>query len=60
MTSLPFEVIFESTGQSRLVALLGELYWVLARIYPKMFAYQFLLEAEVTTVLDPAASGPGP
>jgi len=51
-TSLPFEILFESTGQSRLVASLSELYHLLARIYPKMFAYQFLLEAEVTTLLD--------
>jgi len=53
VTSLPFEVLFESTGQSRLVALLSEAYHVLARLWPKMFAYQFLLEAEGTTVLDP-------
>jgi 2-polyprenyl-3-methyl-5-hydroxy-6-metoxy-1,4-benzoquinol methylase len=51
-TSLPFEVIFESTGQSRLVAALSEVYHLLARIYPKLFAYQFLLEAEGTTLLD--------
>jgi len=51
-TSLPFEILFESTGQSRLVASLSELYHALARVYPKMFAYQFLLEAEVTTLLD--------
>jgi 2-polyprenyl-3-methyl-5-hydroxy-6-metoxy-1,4-benzoquinol methylase len=58
VTSLPFEVLFESTGQSRLVALMNELYWVLARLYPKMFAYQFLLEAEVTTVLDRKSPAP--
>jgi 2-polyprenyl-3-methyl-5-hydroxy-6-metoxy-1,4-benzoquinol methylase len=51
-TSLPFEVLFESTGRSRLVAGLSEAYHLLARAYPKMFAYQFLLEAEGTTVLD--------
>ena len=53
VTSLPFEVLFESTGQSRLVAALSEGYHLLARLWPKMFAYQFLLEAEGTTVLDP-------
>jgi len=58
VTSLPFEVLFESTGQSRFVAALSEAYHVLARVYPKMFAYQFLLEAEVTTLLDEAAEGP--
>jgi len=55
VTSLPFEVILESTGQSRLVAALSWCYHLLARAWPKMFAYQFLLEAEVTTLLDPAA-----
>lgn len=54
VTSLPFEVVFESTGQSRLVAGLSYLYHLCARVWPKMFAYQFLLEAEVTTLLDPA------
>jgi 2-polyprenyl-3-methyl-5-hydroxy-6-metoxy-1,4-benzoquinol methylase len=56
VTSLPFEVAFESTGQSRLVAALSAGYHLVARIYPKLFAYQFLLEAEVTTLLDTAAS----
>jgi 2-polyprenyl-3-methyl-5-hydroxy-6-metoxy-1,4-benzoquinol methylase len=56
VTSLPFEVIFESTGRSRVVAALSELYHLLARAYPKMFAYQFLLEAEATTVLDPEST----
>lgn len=58
VTSLPFEVMFESTGQSRFVAALSEAYHVLARVYPKVFAYQFLLEAEVTTLLDQAAESP--
>ena len=53
VTSLPFEVVFESTGQSRLVAGLSYLYHLSARIWPKLFAYQFLIEAEVTTLLDP-------
>jgi SAM-dependent methyltransferase len=53
VTSLPFEVVFESTGQSRLVAGLSYLYHLAARVWPKLFAYQFLIEAEVTTLLDP-------
>ncbi|MFN0008384.1 MAG: methyltransferase domain-containing protein [Planctomycetota bacterium] len=57
VTSLPFEVIFESTGQSRLVAALSRLYHLLARAWPKMFAYQFILEAEVTTLLDSSSGG---
>jgi 2-polyprenyl-3-methyl-5-hydroxy-6-metoxy-1,4-benzoquinol methylase len=53
VTALPFEIVFESTGQSRSVAALTHLYHLCARLYPKMFAYQFLIEAEVTTLLDP-------
>jgi SAM-dependent methyltransferase len=53
VTSLPFEVVFESTGTSRLVAALSHLYHLCARAWPKLFAYQFLVEAEVTTLLDP-------
>jgi methionine biosynthesis protein MetW len=60
VTSLPFEILFESTGRSRLVAGLSEAYHLLARLWPKMFAYQFLLEAEGTTLLDPGeAREPG-
>ena len=52
-TALPFEVVFESTGQSRVVAGITSLYYALCRAWSRMFAYQFLLEAEVTTLLDP-------
>jgi 2-polyprenyl-3-methyl-5-hydroxy-6-metoxy-1,4-benzoquinol methylase len=50
VTALPFEVVFESTGRSRLVAALAQLYWLLARLWPEMFAYQVILEAEITTL----------
>jgi SAM-dependent methyltransferase len=59
VTALPFEVIFESTGQSRLVAALSFVYHGLARAWPKLFAYQFLIEAELTTLLDPAQPAEG-
>jgi 2-polyprenyl-3-methyl-5-hydroxy-6-metoxy-1,4-benzoquinol methylase len=52
VTALPFEVVFESTGQSRLLRLASATYHLLARLWPSMFAYQILLEAEVTTVHD--------
>jgi 2-polyprenyl-3-methyl-5-hydroxy-6-metoxy-1,4-benzoquinol methylase len=52
MTALPFEVVFQSTGRSRLVRMLARAYHLLARAWPELFAYQFLLEAEVTTLLD--------
>jgi 2-polyprenyl-3-methyl-5-hydroxy-6-metoxy-1,4-benzoquinol methylase len=50
VTALPFEVVFESTGRSRLVRTLAGAYWVLARLWPEMFAYQIILEAEITTL----------
>jgi 2-polyprenyl-3-methyl-5-hydroxy-6-metoxy-1,4-benzoquinol methylase len=54
VTSLPFEIVFESTGRSRAVRALAAGYHLLARLWPEMFAYQFLLEAEVATLFDPA------
>jgi methionine biosynthesis protein MetW len=50
VTALPFEVVFESTGRSRLVRSLGNLYHALARLWPTMFAYQHIIEAEITTL----------
>lgn len=52
VTALPFEVVFESTGRSALVRALGSAYHALARLWPELFAYQFLLEAEAATLLD--------
>jgi 2-polyprenyl-3-methyl-5-hydroxy-6-metoxy-1,4-benzoquinol methylase len=49
-SALPFEVVFESTGRSRLVRALARAYWGLARLWPSLFAYQFILEAEITTL----------
>lgn len=53
VTALPFEVVFESTGRSALVRALASSYHALARLWPELFAYQFLLEAEVATLLEP-------
>lgn len=50
VTALPFEVVFESTGRSRLVRALASSYHALARLWPSMFAYQYVLEAEITTL----------
>jgi 2-polyprenyl-3-methyl-5-hydroxy-6-metoxy-1,4-benzoquinol methylase len=49
VTALPFEIVFESTGRSRLVRSMNRIYHTLARIWPTMFAYQHILEAEITT-----------
>jgi methionine biosynthesis protein MetW len=50
VTALPFEIVFESTGRSRLVRSLGNFYHALARLWPTMFAYQHIIEAEITTL----------
>ncbi len=57
VTSLPFEVVFQSTGRSRLMRSIDLLYHLLARLWPSMFAYQFILEAEITT-LDEESTSP--
>jgi len=49
VTALPFEVVFESTGRSRAVGLLAGFYHAVARAWPSMFAYQYILEARITT-----------
>jgi len=58
VTALPFEVVFESTGRSRLVRALAEGYHALARLWPEMFAYQFILDAEITTLDEEASHRP--
>ncbi len=58
VTALPFEVVFESTGRSRLIRGLETTYHALARIWPSLFAYQYILEAQITT-LDEEATATG-
>jgi len=58
-TSLPFEVVFQSTGRSVWVQRLTQVYHWVARMWPEMFAYQFILEAEIET-LDHEATGQPP
>ena len=50
VTALPFEVVFESTGRSRLVRSASRFYHGLARLWPGLFAYQNILEAEIITL----------
>jgi hypothetical protein len=56
VTALPFEVVFESTGRSRLVRWSASIYHALARIWPGLFAYQVILEAESTTLDEESAA----
>lgn len=55
VTALPFEVVFESTGQSRVLRAVSAASHALARLWPEMFAYQFILEAEVAALHDQPA-----
>jgi len=48
-TSLPFEVIFESVGKSRLLRLVDKIYYGLAKIWPRMFSYQFIFLAKISS-----------
>lgn len=57
VTSLPFEVVFESTGRSRLIHGLEVAYHFMARLWPSMFAYQNILEAQITTLDEESTAG---
>jgi SAM-dependent methyltransferase len=60
VTALPFEVVFESTGRSSLVRALARVYHLVARLWPEMFAYQFIFEAEIETLDDEATQPRAP
>ncbi len=47
-------------GRSRLIRTLAEAYYLLARIWPSMFAYQYILEAEITTLDEESTELPQP
>jgi 2-polyprenyl-3-methyl-5-hydroxy-6-metoxy-1,4-benzoquinol methylase len=46
-TGLPFEIVFESIGKSKILRFIDWLYYQLARVWPSLFAYQFVVEAEI-------------
>lgn len=60
VTSLPFEIVFESTGRSRLIRSLEAAYHLMARLWPSMFAYQHILEAQITTLDEESTAGSNP
>jgi 2-polyprenyl-3-methyl-5-hydroxy-6-metoxy-1,4-benzoquinol methylase len=59
VTTLPFEIVFESTGRSRLMRTVSRGYHLLARLWPSMFAYQFILDAEIITLDEEATERQG-
>jgi len=58
VTGLPFEVVFQSTGRSRLLRAVDRSYHALARLWPALFAYQFILEAEIITLDEESTTPP--
>jgi 2-polyprenyl-3-methyl-5-hydroxy-6-metoxy-1,4-benzoquinol methylase len=58
VTALPFEVVFQSTGRSRLIHAIAQAYHGLARAWPTLFAYQFIIEAEIVTLDQEATAVP--
>jgi 2-polyprenyl-3-methyl-5-hydroxy-6-metoxy-1,4-benzoquinol methylase len=56
-TNLPFELVFESTAKSRLLRVVDHCYHLLTRIWPTLFAYQFVAEVELRSL--EAARGEG-
>jgi hypothetical protein len=48
-TGLPFEVVFESVGKSRVRKFVDRAYFALVKLWPRMFAYQFVLEVQINT-----------
>ncbi len=56
-TNLPFELAFESTRRSGVVRLVDWVYHLLTRLWPTLFGYQFVAEAEIRAL--EAAHGEG-
>jgi glycosyltransferase involved in cell wall biosynthesis len=57
VTSLPLEVVFSSSGKSRLLKFVDWSYYQLARHWHKLFAYEFIITGEITSYDN--ASGEG-
>lgn len=49
-TPIPFELVFSSRGKSRLIRSITVLYYWCACVWPRMFAYQVIIEAELTAL----------
>ncbi|MCF8057781.1 MAG: glycosyltransferase [Bacteriovoracaceae bacterium] len=52
-TGLPFEIVFSSSGKSKFLKFCDGLYFSLANIWHKLFAYQFVISAQITGVEEP-------
>lgn len=49
-TSIPFEIAFASSGKSNILKLVDKVYYVLAKNYQKLFSYEFVISAKITSL----------
>ncbi len=56
-TGLPFEVVFESIGKSKVLRAVDRLYYAFARMWPTLFAYQFVLEGKISSYVAEEGEG---
>jgi glycosyltransferase involved in cell wall biosynthesis len=49
-TPIPFELVFSSRGKSRIPGYLESIYYRMVKWWPKLFSYQFIIEAEVSSL----------
>jgi glycosyltransferase involved in cell wall biosynthesis len=49
-TGLPFEIVFSSSGRSKLLKLVDRLYYLLAFSWHKLFAYQFVVTSKISSL----------
>lgn len=55
-STIPFELVFESRKDRRIIRLLNKFYYMLVNLYPAMFAYQFIyIACEMDYVNKPTA-----
>lgn len=47
-TGLPFEIVFSSSGKSRFLKVLDGIYYLFAKFWHKLFAYQFVVAAKIS------------
>ena len=50
VTPIPFELVFESTGNNSVIDFITDIYYAVTRIWPKMFAYQTIIEAKYSSL----------
>jgi glycosyltransferase involved in cell wall biosynthesis/ubiquinone/menaquinone biosynthesis C-methylase UbiE len=49
-TGIPFEVAFQSVGKSKILKFIDWLYFQCVRFWPRMFAYQIIMEAKISSL----------